>query len=858
MSVNANYKLLLDVNSDETYELELPLEKIEWSNGMSGAYDTVGDVTQMQATINNGDGSLGTDIFRDYPPGERVETLGAERLTNPSFDGITGWSTYGTGTATQVDSGENHTGSGTGAENLYATVGQYVAVYQNSILEAWKQYEITIVVSYHAGNSHLYLLPLPSVVGSSPLGDGYAQIDGTGTFTFRVDKLNASGFYLYIQNDAFTSVDVTIDSVSVKEIIVSYSDNILSVTPDITIGDDILSNGTFTSWSAGTPVNWSESGGTTEVGSGQGFGGGGTGSANLRRTGSIPNLETLSYSASAYIARSVYKVIVSVSYVGTNSYVDVFVSPSNSQNTAMFRRISAVGTYTFYFTNPEASNTVSLIFYAKNESGTTDITIDYVELRPVTLVRPPDNLTQVRKGMLCKVVAEYMELTQQLWIGKVFQFNPTPSQNGDRKISLVCKDPMDKMRDSDFRPNFNVNKTIDFLLDEMFGKTPLVTFPHASDFWILGTPGASELGFTTVLFDGAPTNFDVGSSTVPFSGDNSDRETVGTSDTKDLTKQGVSQLGFIRDCMNVELDGRFFWDGRNSEFVLQNRHFDYLSSASNFILDNFVSGSFIGSSDVFNDITIHYQPRTTGSALTTVYQHPVEIHISPGQTANLTVRYRDANDNSARIGARDLLQPVPGLDIIANEQSGGGGTDATDKVHASVQFGGQSAKVILLNDSTIDIYVTTFRLRGTPLTTFTPETFNLKDGTSIRLNDIQPMNYNASMISDFDTAQLAAEFFLSRYKNSIRRFEKVTFLAQTNDTLMRKALTTEIGTRITVKDDFVKHNQDYTVVGEQHSIDFTTWQHYVTWTLKPNSNLNYWILGDETHSVLNVSTFPVY
>lgn len=852
MSVIANYKLKLDVDRDESYALTLPVTKLSWSNGMQDSYDKVANVTQLQAEISNADGVLTSEVFRDYPTSERVETLGGERLANNSFSGLTGWSTFGNGTAVQVGSGQDHTGGGTGAANLRCTAAKDLDLYQLGVFELFKTYEITVVVSYIEG-SYLSVCAVPGVNRGAGVTEIFSTTT-TGTFTFRYEAAAASGLYLYIFNESFSNVEVTVDSVSVKEVQVSYYDTPITATPDEVTGDNVILNPEFNNWTAGVPDNWSKTGTSTQVDSGEDHTGSGVGSVNIydNTTPGGINVAVIQPTDSPDLGRSKYRLEVKVSYLGTGTFL------IGGSGTGEFH-IIATGTYVWYFDHSAAFAEEPTSFTGKNFTGAVDFTLDYVRVYPVSLVVPPNNLTQAGRGMLVKVVMEYMELSQQVWIGKISQFTPTPNQNGDRLINMICLDPMDEMREADFQPSYVEDATVDELLTDMLKSFPVVTFPYASDYWIAGVPGASELGLTTYPYDGPPMNFGVGVAVIPFSGDNSDRATPGTTDTKDLVKEGVSQLGFIRDCMDVEIDGRFWWDGRNSEFRFQNRHYDYLSPAPTLTLSNFTSGEFIGADAVYNQITVHYQPRKVGAASSILYQHPSEIRISPSSVVTINAKYNDPDIPSARVGGKDMLQPVPGTDVTAFSLTGGGGESRLSDLNVSVNFFGQSAKIVLRNTSTVsEIFVPLLRLLGTPITTYTPASVLVINGDSVRLNDPQPLDYQGTLISSDSDAQDVATFLSTRYERSVRRFRAVTFLAQTSDSLMRATIQYGIGQRVRVTDSFLKHKQVYTIVGEQHNVDFQTWQHFVTWILKPSSNLNYWLLGDPEHSVLGVSTYPVF
>lgn len=877
MSVKAQYTLLLDVDSDETYKLVLPVEELEWENGLQNSYDTLAEVTQLTASLWNRKGELATGIFGDFTSDVREETIQNEALANNSFTAFTlgepnDWekTTYALGMTTS----ESASGGGAGTGSLHVTGTGHVAYAQTVTL--LRNYAVNIVISEFSGDGQITLRAYDSAEHSS--SEDILTITAAGTFDVRWDAESQPYFEVAIERLSGTFT-VTIDSVSVQEVIITYGSQ-QPVQVEV-LGDEIVTNGTFDLFTTpDVPDGWTVTDATvSEVGSGQDHTGAGTDAVNLYENTS---------GLTAGIRQSVptqggqkYKFVVVISYLaGVNARVQIG-SPQQGTTPAHYVTMDNVGTHAFYLTSGVDNSELGTILTELRVIGASlpvEATVDSVSIRPVTFtqtftprtevgyVLAPDTIVternQVRRGTLVKVLANYREITErQLWVGKLFDVRPNPKQVSEQRIQIVCRDPMEQLRDKNFLPEFQTDVTIDVPIEQMFKKNPVITFPYASSYWIVGVPGASEPGVTTRPYDGPPMSFDTGVAIVPFVGDNSDRGQPSNSDDRDLAKQGTSMLAFLRDCLQAEVDGRLFWNGRTSQFEFQNRHFDLYETAPALILSAWENGQFISSDKVYNQVTVHFQPREIGAEDSILWSHPnLPITIGPRSTVRINVRFTDPDGGGARIGAQVVNQLTKNADIVANSKADGtGASNYINLLSWHVQPGGAGAVVTISNTHRrVNVFVTTLQLRGTPIRTYQASSVTVDSGESLYVNDPQPYDYRAQLISDETEAEAVAHFLLSRYQFATRRFVTISYEAGLNDTLMRAMLDLTVGDRIRVVAPHVGHESNYTIVGEKHHIVMATGRHTVTYVLKPQAALNYWLLGDDVHSILGVSTYPVF
>lgn len=868
----ATYRLRLDVNRDETYSLELPVTELEWNNGMSGSFDTVADVTQLQATVSNAEWDLTRGIFGDFAPSDLETNYSEDKLLNGGFDDWTAsepddWRkrTYAAGMTTS----ETASGGGVGTGSLHVTGTGEISYMQ--LIQTQRLYEVKIVVSEFSGDGEVKVQ-----MRDRPTAGVLQHISGlstVGTHTFQMEIEEMVWFELYIRRESGTFT-LTIDSVSIKEIIRHYGDLQPVLTP--IVGDGLITNGSFDDWTADTPDEWTElDSDVTEVASGQDKTGAGTGAANLFGGGSATITQTL-----PIIGGRVYRVDLVVSYIsGTDATVRAgFVTQENY--TEYYATARAVGTYTFYLTHPGALDRYYDADFALSVVGTAPVeaTIDSVEVTPVSFVTRYMDLTTVGyqiaptgavlqlaspyRGTLMKLTASYMELENvQLWVGKVTAVTPAPSiHDAERVITIVCLDPMDQMRDRDYLPHFQEDVTVDVALDKMFRTDPFVTFPYAASYWVLGVPGSSELGINTLLYDGPPMDFDTGIAVAPFVGDNSDRSQPSASDNRDVVKQGVSVMGYIRDLMALEVDGRFFWDGRTSQLIFHNRHHDLTTATPTATINNWTTAQFIASDRVYTEVEVVYQPREIGAVDSVVWTHAdLPLKLAPKQAMTIQVRYSDPDNPGVRVGAKDVRQLAKNTDITGFENSDGTGSRRLRFLARHVDIRGNGATIQLQNNrSAGDIWITVLQLRGTPIKTYQQERVKATAPELQAVIDPIVYPYSAQLISDEDTAMQTADFLLSRYGKIRRRFASITYRAQVSDARMRNALQLTVGDVIRVESDNLQHQADYIIVGEQHRVNIARGEHDVTYILKPRDNLDFWLLGDEVHSILGVSTYLVF
>jgi hypothetical protein len=452
----------------------------------------------------------------------------------------------------------------------------------------------------------------------------------------------------------------------------------------------------------------------------------------------------------------------------------------------------------------------------------------------------------LKKGTLVRVQATYSATTYTLFIGKLSMITVEPGVYG-RDATLQAADLMTELLDAEYVPPLQTNATTDEVLEALFA-SGIIALPYATDYWVLGVSGYSELGSTTILLGAADMiDFDTGKTTLSYAGDNAG------------TEQGVSAQGFIRDVVAAECGGRFFFNGRTGKFTFHSRHHDV-----NYTIDDTLTSARIDrmtytvQDDIVNRVTINYQPRRLGDVASVVWELDEPITLPPGVTKVITARYRDPDNESAHVGVIDPLPPAAGTDYIAYQT--GTNTVITSLLSITPNWGGSSAKLQLTNGSgNLSMDVRTLRLRGTPLISHNKQSVESFDANSYVTYGLYDRTLTLRLVDDVELAQNYADSIVAQFGHGVARVTSVSFNANKDAARMALAMDCAPGTYITITDSSTSHDADYVVVGERHSVTAGgEHTHEVTLTLKPLARAQYWILGVSGFSELGSTTYPAF
>lgn len=455
----------------------------------------------------------------------------------------------------------------------------------------------------------------------------------------------------------------------------------------------------------------------------------------------------------------------------------------------------------------------------------------------------------LQKGLLVRVRATLGVTTVDYFVGRIQQLD----YQGDgvyqaKSVLLTIGDFMDDLLNEEPVMPLFLGVAPGQIIRDVFDRAGLV-FPYVSSFWVLGEAGNSELGSTTIPFDGTvnslTTSIGNGRTLLAYTGD----KPIGSIQT------------YMRDLVASECGGLFFYAARNGAFTFLERTWAANPSiAATLTDDNIDEAEYIVDDDVLNDVSITYYPRRVGTSNTVLWSQEGVIELRPGQQREVNGRYFDPNNPSISVGG---LYPSPmtaGIDYIARQRADGSGLDLTSFLVVSSVLGGSSAEIALQNTHpTRNLFVTTLQVRGTPLYSNQPETVRVTDAASQIKYGIRRKSITLRLVDSQELAENYATSLLAQFAFPTPRLRSITWLGNKSDANMLNSMQRFVGEVIRVNSARLNHDQNYLIVGEQHQVNAGGEdEHRTTLILKPASREVYWILGETGYSELGSTTRPAF
>jgi len=476
-----------------------------------------------------------------------------------------------------------------------------------------------------------------------------------------------------------------------------------------------------------------------------------------------------------------------------------------------------------------------------------------VELKNLDGMLSPDNVSSPyyglwKRGTIVKLQAIYNNTIYPLWIGKLATLTPQIGSYSERVVRLECDDFTTELLDAEVKPPLTQDTTADQAIVYLFD-TGIMPFPYAHLYWMIGVAGAGELD-SIYLWENTITDFDTGVQTLAFTGDIEG-------------DNGLNAQQFIRDMVAAEAGGRFFYQPRELKYKFHSRHRDATNLTNKLSMtaddcNQEAPPEYVWADDLANVVTINYIVREIGAAGTVIYtMTSASRTLRTGEVLEFNVRYVDVTEKHSRIGAKDVIPPLPVTDYTASYVNDG--TDATGVAAVYVTPGGTSASVRITNTGVRDISLDTFQLRGTPIITSEQQFVTEQDENSIRDHGRKELTVNIPVIDDEEFARDYARIMVRKFKDARTRIPRVTFSANRRQELMEAVLTLSVGDRINFADAWSGHGRDYFIVGEQHILSIAgapgVHHHQTTWTLRPAARDQFWLLNQIGYSELDFNTY---
>lgn len=257
--------------------------------------------------------------------------------------------------------------------------------------------------------------------------------------------------------------------------------------------------------------------------------------------------------------------------------------------------------------------------------------------------------------------------------------------------------------------------------------------------------------------------------------------------------------------------------------------------------------------NIFNKVEAKTFPRNVGVANEVLYSSPNPVSIGPGNTETIIARYRDPNQEAARISGTTMVTPVKDTDYKFGSSEGGGSNDMNDDLGVTVTFGANSAKIELTNNAATSGYLNLMQLRGLAIRMFDSATALSEDSTSQLAHGDRPLNMSLLYQDSVFEGQDFADITLSVWKDPRNLVKTAGFWGNQDATRLVDALEVEPGSRVSLSESLSAINDEYFVNGVDLVISPTKVL-FCRWYPVTASDANYWLLGEIGASELGETT----
>lgn len=405
-------------------------------------------------------------------------------------------------------------------------------------------------------------------------------------------------------------------------------------------------------------------------------------------------------------------------------------------------------------------------------------------------------------------------------------------QFGQQIVTLDCVCAMPRVQRSHYEPLVAQNVTTSDALITMMGKGE-VLLPYTSTYFMIDY---TLIDSDTQIFDPDThvplfTDIETGLSTIDYVGDVIHK-------SRNFLDQQKMQL-FIADMCMAEAFGRWFYQPRDGKFHFHSRYHDKIQATSLTLdEDDYIAARSINT-PVFNEARVHYSPRNIENPNTELFSSgSLPITIYDGQSKSISVRYKDLTLPNQPVAALTVIDPVPSSDVTVLN---GAGTDVTVSVYKDADLSGAGGTLNFENNIGESAQITVLRVRGTPISYYEDEVATVRDGASMGAYDWQPLpDIRGSYLTNGELADSIAFFLVDKYKTMRRVFESIT--VHVTDDNFADVMAVTIGDTIEVAETWSGHDTEYTVIGEYHQYDMELLQYRITWYLRSNDTVSYFII----------------
>ena len=400
--------------------------------------------------------------------------------------------------------------------------------------------------------------------------------------------------------------------------------------------------------------------------------------------------------------------------------------------------------------------------------------------------------------------------------GKVGDIRPDPGRYRERRVRVVCYDPMRDLMDADVREvSTLVDQTEDTLISAVLSALPATAQPPDTD-------------------------LDAGLDQYPYAFDN-----VGA---------GV-KAGSLLNSIVLSGLGALFTKG-DGTLVYRTRHARALATTQGTFTDATILDLEAPSSiaNAFNHIRTTIHPKTIDAAATTVLweQTGMPPAVKPGATMTTWATYRSPTNDLQLIGGLSQVTPlVASQDYAANDADDGTGLDRTSDLSVTATPFATTVKFELTNNGTSELFVTLLQLRGKAIYDIGARTFE-----SYVAEDYgdRPITIDLPYQDDPEIGQSAADYLRQQYHDLTTQVSGVRFVATGSAALMAQAMEREPMDCVTLSETVTGLSSVDVIVQSVELTRESSRQLTCRFLLAPASPFDAWMLGTAGRGELGSTT----
>lgn len=302
----------------------------------------------------------------------------------------------------------------------------------------------------------------------------------------------------------------------------------------------------------------------------------------------------------------------------------------------------------------------------------------------------------------------------------------------------------------------------------------------------------------------------------------------------DTWGESVTGAQVIRDAVEAER-GRFFVTRDGAAVFFNRQHLLTTASPPVTLTDAFESLTMKHAGGL-REVRVNIMPRALGADNATLWTLTGALPIRAG-ASDCTVRFTGSGQ---RIGAAVVLDPISGVDYMANTQADGTGASVTEQVSVTLgQTTATTARLLFHNTSGGTAYLLAgARLKGTPL--LRGDALTVRAAESADAARLGGVTLAPALLDSVTDAEHIARYTLDLSSVPQTHITHATLNQQAG---FAAGLVLTLFDAVRLRETLTAHDAVYHIVGEAHTVTRGGASHRITWTLEPIDTRPYWAVG---------------